>query len=73
MRTMFHRIARLYRSRVPARHRRRPGNGFSRRDPVLSDDEIENLCEVIRRHGGTIPGPNPNAAPVNNPGTPVSL
>jgi hypothetical protein len=40
---------------------------------LLSDDVIENLCKVIRRPGGTIPGPNPGAAPVNNPGTPVSL
>ena len=40
---------------------------------LLSDDEIENLCKVIRQPGGTIPGSNPkNAALVNNPGAPVS-
>jgi hypothetical protein len=40
---------------------------------LLTDDEIESLCKVIRRPGGTIPGPNPGDAPVNNPGTPVNL
>jgi hypothetical protein len=40
---------------------------------LLTDDEIENLCKVIRRPGGTIPGPNPGDAPVNDPGTPVRL
>jgi hypothetical protein len=40
---------------------------------LLSDDEVESLCRVIRRPGGTIPGPNPDDAPVNNPGTPVNL
>ncbi len=39
----------------------------------LSDDEVKSLCRVIRRPGGTIPGPNPDDAPVNNPGTPVNL
>ena len=40
---------------------------------LLTDDEIENLCKVVRRPGGTIPGPNPGDAPVTNPGTPVNL
>ncbi|KAI2499837.1 hypothetical protein MHU86_14654 [Fragilaria crotonensis] len=40
---------------------------------LLSDDEIENLCKVIRRPGGTIPGLKPGDAPVNVPGTPISL
>jgi hypothetical protein len=40
---------------------------------LLSDDEVESLCRVIRRPGGTILGPNPDDAPVNNPGTPVNL
>jgi hypothetical protein len=40
---------------------------------LLTDDEIENLCKVVRRPGGTVPGPNPGDAPVNNPGTPVNL
>ncbi len=40
---------------------------------LLTDDEIENLCKVIRRPGGVIPGPNPGDAPVNNPTTPINL
>ena len=40
---------------------------------LLTDDEIENLCKVVRRPGGTIPGANPGDPPVNNPGTPVPL
>jgi hypothetical protein len=40
---------------------------------LLTDDKIENLCKVVRRPGGTVPGPNPGDAPVNNPGTPVNL
>jgi hypothetical protein len=40
---------------------------------LLTDDEIENLCKVVRQPGGTIPGPNAGDAPVNNPGTPVNL
>jgi hypothetical protein len=40
---------------------------------LLTDDEIKNLCKVVRRPGGTVPGPNPGDAPVNNPGTPVNL
>lgn len=43
----------------------------------LTDKEIENLCKVIRRPGGTIPNPNagaPNApATIPDPGIPVSL
>jgi hypothetical protein len=43
---------------------------------ILKNDEIENLCKVIRCPGGTIPNPNagdgqPPAIP--NPGIPVSL
>ena len=40
---------------------------------LLTDDEIESLCKVVRRPGGTIPGPNVGDAPVNNPGTPINL
>jgi ribosomal protein S13 len=40
---------------------------------LLTDDEIESLCKVVRRPGGTVPGPNPGDAPVNNPGTPINL
>ena len=40
---------------------------------LLTDDEIESLCKVVRRPGGTVPGPNVGDAPVNNPGTPVNL
>jgi ribosomal protein S13 len=40
---------------------------------LLTDDEIESLCKVVRRPGGTVPGPNPGDAPVNNPGVPVNL
>ena len=40
---------------------------------LLTDDEIEILCEVIRQVGGVIPGPNPGNPPVNNPGTPTNL
>jgi hypothetical protein len=38
---------------------------------LLSDDEIQSLCKVIRRPGGTIPGAA-GAAPVNNPGVQVN-
>ena len=44
---------------------------------LLEDKEVENLCRVLRRPGGTIP--NPQAAVVGapaligNPGTQVSL
>lgn len=40
---------------------------------LLTDDEIESLCKVIRRPGGVIPGANPGDPPVNNPGTPINL
>ena len=39
---------------------------------LLTDDEIESLCKVIRRPGGSIPGAA-GAAPVANHGTPVNL
>jgi hypothetical protein len=32
----------------------------------LTDDKIEDLCNVIRRPGGQIPGLNPGDPPVNN-------
>ena len=44
---------------------------------VLTDSEVENLCKVCHRPGGTIPNPNvgvagqPNTIP--NPGLEVSL
>lgn len=40
---------------------------------LLTDDEIESLCKVIRRPGGTVPAADPAAAPVPNPGTPVNM
>ena len=42
---------------------------------LLTDDEIESLCKVIRRPGGTIPPPAgaaAGAANVANPGVPVN-
>ena len=39
---------------------------------LLTDDEIESLCKVIRRPGGSIPGAA-GAAPVANHGTPDNL
>ena len=35
---------------------------------VLTNDEIESLCKVVRRHGGTIPNPN-----AGDPGQPATL
>lgn len=40
---------------------------------LLTDDKMVNLCKVINRPGGKIPGANPGDPPVNNPGTPVNL
>jgi hypothetical protein len=43
---------------------------------LLTDDEVENLCKVIRRPGGTINNPNAAAgqpAVIPNPGIPVTL
>ena len=39
--------------------------GFDTLDEVklLKDDEVESLCKVIRRPGGTVPAANPAAAP----------
>eukprot|EP00978_Attheya_sp_CCMP212_P030444 scaffold112006_cov46-Attheya_sp.AAC.1 len=34
---------------------------------ILTDSEIEGLCKVVRRPGGTIP--NPNAAVAGQPAT----
>ena len=71
MRTMFHRIGfTLTASQVIVDNQ---GMDSLEEIRLLSDDEIENLCNVIRRPGGTIPGPAPDAPPVNNPGSPVSL
>jgi ribosomal protein S13 len=42
---------------------------------LLTDDEIESLCRVIRRPGGNLPpvaGALPGAVPVPNPGVPVN-
>ena len=71
MRTMFHRIG----FTVAASQVIVDDQGMDSLEEIrlLSDDEVENLCKVIRRFGGTIPGPAPDAPPVNNPGTPVSL
>ena len=44
---------------------------------LLKDDEVENLCKVIRRPGGTMPNPNAavdgQPAQIPNPGSAVSL
>ena len=44
---------------------------------LLSDDEIESLCKVIRRPGGTIPQPVAGegavAAQIPNPGIHVNI
>jgi hypothetical protein len=41
---------------------------------LLTDDEVENLCKVIRRPGGTIPNPaGGNNPPIPAPGVQVSL
>ena len=44
---------------------------------VLTNDEIESLCKVVRRPGGTIPNPNAGdpgqPATLLNPGEPVPL
>ena len=44
---------------------------------ILTNDEIDNLCKVIRRPGGTVPNPNAAMAgqlpTIPNPGIPVSL
>ncbi|KAI2510107.1 hypothetical protein MHU86_4274 [Fragilaria crotonensis] len=39
---------------------------------LLSDEEIESLCKVIRRPGGMIPAAEPGAPPVANPGVNVT-
>jgi hypothetical protein len=38
---------------------------------LLSDDEVESLCKVIRRPGGTVPNPA-GGAPIANPGVQVN-
>lgn len=41
---------------------------------ILTDSEVESLCRVVRKPGGTIPNPNPaGGPPIPDPGTPVSL
>ena len=35
---------------------------------VLTDDEIESLCKVVRLPGGTVPNPN-----AGDPGQPATL
>ena len=40
---------------------------------LLTDDEVENLCKVIGRPGGTIPAAVPGGNPIADPETPVSL
>jgi ribosomal protein S13 len=41
---------------------------------LLTDDEIESLCKVLRRPGGMVnaPGAAPGAAQVQNPGVQVN-
>jgi hypothetical protein len=41
---------------------------------LLTDEEVESLCKVIRRPGGNLPlaaGALPGAGPVPNPGVPI--
>jgi hypothetical protein len=38
---------------------------------LLSDDEVESLCKVIRRPGGTVPNPA-GGVPIANPGVQVN-
>ena len=40
---------------------------------LLTDDEVESLCKVIRCPGGTIPAPNVGGAPIPAPGVQVNL
>ena len=44
---------------------------------VLTNDEIERLCKVVRRPGGTVPNPNAGdpgqTATLSNPGEQVPL
>ena len=44
---------------------------------VLINDEIESLCKVVRRPGGTVPNPNDGypgqPATLSNPGEQVPL
>ena len=43
---------------------------------LLSDNEIESLCKVIRRPGGTLPSPAEaaaGAAQILNPGVQINL
>ena len=39
---------------------------------LMTDDEVESLCKVLRRPGGTVPGVGVGAAQVNNPGVMVN-
>ena len=39
---------------------------------LLTDDEIESLCRVVRRPGGMVPGVGAGAAAVQNPGVQVN-
>lgn len=40
---------------------------------ILDDSDVENLCKVVRRPGGTVPGADAQAPAVPNPGISVSL
>jgi hypothetical protein len=39
---------------------------------LMTDDEMESLCKVLRRPGGMVPGAVPGAAQVQNPGVQVN-
>ena len=39
---------------------------------LLTDDEVESLCKVLRRPGGMVPGAGPGAPQVQNPGVQVN-
>ena len=48
--------------------------GYTTHDTFLymTDDDVTNLCQTIRKPGGLIPNPRGgNRADINNPGTPV--
>jgi len=50
------------------------GQGYTTYDTFLymTDDDVTNLCQTIRKPGGMIPNPQGgNRAQINDPGTPV--
>lgn len=60
---------------VPAAHAITDDQGMDSLDElrILEDSDVENLCKVVRRPGGTVPGADADAPAVPNPGISVSL